>query len=126
MKKSIYEELKEGLWLLVYQGKLTLENKHQWHDLACFVHLRIPSKYAAWDWLVKHDLGSANTKYYIKQQDLKRYGLEISRPERTEYQDIANLVIWYAGYSALADIESQLESYIHEKSQFEILMQSAS
>ena len=44
MKKSIYEALQQDFRDLVLQGKLTLENKPKWHDLACCVYLKISSE----------------------------------------------------------------------------------
>ena len=115
MKKSIYEALQQDFRDLAIQGKLTLENKPKWHDLACFVYFHIHTKEAAKNWLEIHEVNSKYAKEYIQAEEMERFGLSLYNRKRLGIQAIANLVIYYAGFSALADIESQLEEYLLQK-----------
>ena len=114
MNKSIVTELESHLRDKAESGILTLENKEDWHFHAFNEDYYIIYHSAAFRWLRSHDLDAFDAIAYVIEQQELHFGESLLAPDDVNPEHIVNLIVYFAGFEALSNIEDELVEQLEE------------
>ena len=117
MNNSIYKELRRELKSMATKGRLTLENKEQWHHIAFKERRHVGHHAVALEWLTFHEIDAFDAIGYVIEQEREMFDQVKLESGDVSPDKIVNWLVYYAGYEALECMEDKLESYLQAKAE---------
>ena len=113
MKNSIQTELEAHIRDCANEGRLTIENFDEWHNIAFNEDHYIIGYYQCSEWLKEHEIGEFEAASICDQYEIDNFGETSNKYDNSE--TTVNMLVYIYGEEVMHEIQDEIKKELEEE-----------